>query len=70
MRCLRDELSGESCEFLFNFVSDYQVTKRSLVYNLKATMVQVAKNELLSKPSVAMDGMTDLWDGDFGNLLN
>ena len=65
------ELSGESCEFLLDFFSDYQVTKRPLASNLKATLVQVAKNELLSKPAMAMDGMREgLRDGDFENLWN
>ena len=44
---------------------DYQVTKRPLASNLKATLVQVAKNELLSKPAMVMDGMREgLRDGD------
>ena len=65
------ELAGESCEFLQDFFSDYQVTKRPLASNLKATLVQVAKNELLSKPAMAMDGMREgLRDGDFENLWN
>lgn len=65
------ELSDESCEFLLDFFSDYQVTKRPLASNLKATLVQVAKNELLSKPAMAMDGMREgLRDGDFENLWN
>lgn len=53
------ELSGESCEFMLDFFSDYQVTKRPLASKLKATLVQVAKNELLSKPAMAMDGMRE-----------
>ena len=65
------ELSGESCEFLLDFFSDYQVTRRPLASNLKATFVQVANNELLSKPAMAMDGMKEgLQDGDFENLWN
>ena len=65
----REELSAESCEFLLDFFSDYQVTKRPQASKLKATLVQVAKNELLSKPAMAMDGMRDgLRDGDFRNL--
>ena len=64
-----EELSAESCVFLLDFFSDYQVTKRPQASNLKATLVQVAKNELLSKPAMAMDGMRGgLSDGDFGNL--
>ncbi|PFX12818.1 hypothetical protein AWC38_SpisGene23160 [Stylophora pistillata] len=54
------ELSGESCEFLLDFFSDYQVTKRPSASNLKSTLVQVAKNELLSKPAMAMDEKTEL----------
>ena len=65
------ELSGESCEFLLDFFSDYQVAKRPLASNLKATLVQVAKNELLSKPVMAMDGVREgLRDRDFENLWN
>lgn len=63
------ELSGESCESLLDFFSDYQVTKKPLASNLKATLVRVAKNEMLSKPAMAMDGMRDgLLEGDFENL--
>ena len=65
------ELSGKSCEFLLDFFSDYQVTKRPLTSNLKATLVQVAKNELLSEPAMAVDGLREgLRDGDFENLWN
>lgn len=55
--------------FCWIFFSDYQVTKKPLASNLKATLVRVAKNEMLSKPAMAMDGMRDgLLEGDFENL--
>ena len=65
------EFSGESCEFLLIFFSDYQVTRRPSASNLKAFMVQIAHNELLSKLAMAMDGMREgLRSGDFENLWN
>ena len=46
------KLTEKSYDFLLDFFSDYQVTKRPSVTNLQATLVQVAKNELLSKPAM------------------
>lgn len=63
------QLSDESCDFLLEFLSDYQVTKRPSATNLKAVLVQVAKNELLSKPAMAMDSMREgLRDSDYKDL--
>ena len=62
-------LSDESYGFLIDFFSDYQVKKRPSATNLKAIVVQVAKNELLSRPAMAMDSMREgLRDGDYKDL--
>ncbi|KAJ7373253.1 hypothetical protein OS493_012842 [Desmophyllum pertusum] len=53
--CKEGKLTEKSYDFLVDFFSDYQVTKRPSPTNLQATLVQVAKHELLSKPTMAMD---------------
>ena len=63
------KLTEKSYDFLLDFFSDYQVTKRPSVTNLQATLVQVAKNELLSKPAMAMDIIKEgLVDGNYKEL--
>ncbi|KAJ7385224.1 hypothetical protein OS493_016291 [Desmophyllum pertusum] len=53
--CKEGKLTEKSYDFLVDFFSDYQVTKRPSPTNLQATLVQVAKHDLLSKPTMAMD---------------